>query len=77
MTDAWNQYPSNAVHGMIAVLEAKLKEQGFRIGSFDYKPDKDGNLKIVKIDKVPKHVKQARKAKAQRAVKAWKKGQHK
>lgn len=64
-------HPTPALHGLIEVMERKMKQKGFRIGSFDYKPDADGNLKVVKIDTAPKHVKQARKHKTARQSKAW------
>lgn len=41
-----------------------MKQTGYRVKGIDYKPDKDGNLKIVKKDTAPPHVRQARRRKA-------------
>lgn len=41
-----------------------MKQTGIRVKGIDYKPDKDGNLKIVKKDTAPPHARQARRRKA-------------
>lgn len=40
------------------------KLEGIRVKGIDYKPDKDGNLKISKKDTSPPHVRQGRRRKA-------------
>lgn len=41
-----------------------MKQSGYRVKGIDYKPDKNGNLKIVKVDRAPPHARQARRRKA-------------
>lgn len=40
--------PSTAL-ALLKAIEAKMpKQSGFRVSGYDYKPDKNGNLKMVK-----------------------------
>ena len=66
MTDAWNMYPSMAVHGMVKAMEAKMKKSGIAISNVRLK-----NGKLVKTDKTPPAMRAGKKKKAARQVKAW------
>jgi hypothetical protein len=50
--------PATALAFAQALEAAAMKQTGFRVKGIDYKPDENGNMRVVKKDTRPTHVRQ-------------------